>query len=194
MGKRIAIIQGHPSPQSKHLCHELAGAYATGAIAAGHDVRRIEVGQIEFPVLRTADEWKSGVLPDGVRTAQEIIRWAGHLVVVFPLWTGTMPALLKMFLEQVARPGFAMRRRADGRGMDPQLTGKSARIVVTMGMPAWLFRWSSHSCGVRGLQRGTLPSWGIRPVKGTYIGGVDEKNFDAQKWLVALREIGGRGE
>src|SRR6266498_929135 len=194
MGKRIVIIQGHPSPLRKHLCHALADAYAAGAAAAGREVRRIEVAQLEFPILRTADEWRTGAVPEGIRDAQAAVRWADHVVVMFPLWTGTMPALLKAFLEQVARPGFAMRPRADGRGMQPLLIGKSARVVVTMGMPALLFRWSSHSCGVRGLQRATLGSWGFNPVRGFYIGGVDEKRFDAQKWIGALREHGANGK
>jgi putative NADPH-quinone reductase len=194
MEKRIVVIQGHPSPQQTHLGHALADAYAEGAIAAGHEVRRIEVAQLEFPLLRTADDWKSGALPEGLRDAQAAIGWANHLVLIFPLWTGTMPALLKGFLEQVARPGFAFRGRPDGRRPEPALTGKSARVVVTMGMPAFVFRWFYHSYGVRGLRRSILEFCGIKPVRTIYIGMVDDKRFDAKQWLAKLRALGGRGE
>jgi putative NADPH-quinone reductase len=74
--------------------------------------------------------------------AQEGIRWADHLVLVYPLWLGTMPALLQAFLEQVLRPGFAVAHVTNfDRGL---LQSKSARIVVTMGMPAMLFGFSSR--------------------------------------------------
>ena len=193
MKKRVAIIQGHPSLQRTHLGHALADAYDQGAVAGGHEVRRIEVAQLEFPLLRSAEEWNTGALPEGLRDAQAAMGWAEHLVIFFPLWTGTMPALFKGFLEQVARPGFAFRERADGRGLAPALTGKSARIVVTMGMPALAFRWSHHSNGVRGLKRSILGVCGIKPVRTTSIGMVETKSFKAEKWLAKLRELGRAG-
>jgi putative NADPH-quinone reductase len=68
---------------------------------------------------------------------------AQHLAIFFPLWHGTMPALLKVFIEQVMRPGIALEYRKHGfpRGL---LTGRSARLVVTMGMPALIYRWFSE--------------------------------------------------
>jgi len=192
MGKRIAIIQGHPSPQQKHLGHALADAYDQGAVAAGHAVRRIEVAQLDFPLLRTAEDWNEGTLPESLRGAQAAIGWADHLVMLFPLWSGTMPALFKGFLEQIARPGFAFRKNPGG-GMAPALTGKSARIVVTMGMPAVWFQLFYHANGVRGLQRSILGMCGIKPVRTTYIGLVDAKGFNAGKWLAEMRELGRRG-
>jgi putative NADPH-quinone reductase len=193
MGKRIAIIQGHPSPEPKHLGHALADAYAESARAAGHEVRRVDVAQLEFPLLRTADEWKSGALPEGLRDAQAAIAWANHLVVIFPLWTGTMPALLKGFLEHIVRPGFAFRPRPNGGGLAPALTGKSARVIVTMGMPALFFRWTYHSNAVRGLKRSILGFCGIKPIAMTYIGSVDTKSFNGAKWLETMRQLGRAG-
>ena len=38
------------------------------------------------------------------------MQWAEHLVFLFPLWLGDMPAVLKGFLEQLMRPGFGRRR------------------------------------------------------------------------------------
>ena len=194
MKKRVAIIQGHPSLQRTHLGHALADAYDQGAVAGGHEVRRIEVAQLDFPLLRSADEWNNGPLPASLGDAQAAIGWAEHLVILFPLWTGTMPALLKGFFEQVARPGFAFRERADGRGLAPALTGKSARLVVTMGMPALAFRWSYHTHGVRGLKRSILGFCGIKPVRTTCIGMVEAKSFKAETWLLKLRELGRRGD
>ena len=53
LDKGIAIIQAHPDPAGHHLLHAMADAYAEGAAAAGHEVRRIEVAKLEFRLLRT---------------------------------------------------------------------------------------------------------------------------------------------
>jgi len=147
MPHRITIIQGHPDPAGDRLCHALADAYAAGAEAAGHEVARIEVARLDFPVLRTQHDFEHGQVPDSLVEARDAIVSAKHLVVVFPLWHGTMPALLKAFLEQVMRPGVALEYRKHGfpRGL---LTGRSARLVVTMGMPALIYRWyfRAHAC------------------------------------------------
>ncbi|MFZ8466608.1 NAD(P)H-dependent oxidoreductase, partial [Staphylococcus aureus] len=76
---------------------------ADGATAAGHEVRRIEVAKLDFPLLRTQEAFETGALPPTLQQAQEDMRWAGHWVFLFPLWHGTMPALFKGFLEQIFR-------------------------------------------------------------------------------------------
>lgn len=114
MTNRMAIIQGHPDPAGRHLLHAMADAYVEGAIGAGHEVRRIEVAQLEFPLLRTQAEFEAGSLPPSLSQALEDLRWAEHWVFFFPLWHGTMPALLKGFLEHIFRPGFAMEYKQGG--------------------------------------------------------------------------------
>jgi putative NADPH-quinone reductase len=143
MGKGIAIIQGRPDPTGRHLLHAMADAYTEGAITAGHEVRRIEVARLEFPLLRTQVEFETGTLPAALMQAQEDMRWAQHWLFLFPLWHGTMPALFKGFLEQIFRPGFAMEY---GKTGFPKrlLAGCSARIVVTMGMPVLLSARERH--------------------------------------------------
>ena len=94
---KITIIQGHPDSSRRHLCHALADAYADAASQAGHRVSRIEVAGIEFPMLRTKEEFNSGTPPASLKPAVDAIVAAGHTVLVFPLWLGTVPALAKAF-------------------------------------------------------------------------------------------------
>lgn len=149
MSARIAIIQAHPDPAGGHLGHALAAAYADGAREAGREVRVIDVAQLDFPLLRSQRDWQHGELPAALRPAQADIRWADHLVLFFPLWLGDMPALLKGFLEQVARPGFAF-DDVEGNPLGKKLlTGRSARVVVTMGMPALVYRWIFRAHSLR---------------------------------------------
>ena len=147
MPDRIAIIQAHPDPGGGHLCHALAQAYADGAHAAGREVRIVDVARLDFPLLRTQKEWTEGEVPASLRPAQDAIRWADHLVFFFPLWLGDMPALLKGFLEQVARRGFAF-EPVEGNPLGRKLlTGRSARVVGPLGMPARGYRggFRAHS-------------------------------------------------
>ena len=60
MSKRIAIIQGHPDATARHFCHALADEYAKGAEDGGHDVMRIEVATLDFPLLRTKQDFEKG--------------------------------------------------------------------------------------------------------------------------------------
>jgi len=105
---RICIIQGHPTAGGGHFCHALAEAYSEGAIAAGHQVKTLFVAEMEFPLLRSKEDWDKGPAPAAIVSAQGTIRWAEHLVIIHPLWIGAMPGLLKGFFEQALRPGFAM--------------------------------------------------------------------------------------
>jgi putative NADPH-quinone reductase len=194
--KQVLLIQGHPDTTTPHLCHALAAAYASGALESGHSVRSLNVAELEFPLLRSQKAWEDGELPASLQQAQDTIRWAQHIVLFFPLWLGDMPALLKGFLEQVARPGFAFEREAGSTTFTKKgLTGRSARIVVTMGMPALLYRWYFRAHSVRSLERNILGFSGIAPVHETLIGMVG--NFtpgDAERWLRKLRRLGQKAQ
>ncbi len=190
MTRRITIIQGHPDPAGGHLCHALADAYAAGADEAGHAVRRIEVARLDFPLLRTQAEFETGAPPGDLRPAQEAIGWAEQLVIVYPLWLGTMPALLKGFLEQALRPGFAFELKPKGLWVK-RLKGRSARIVVTMGMPAFFYRWYFGAHSLKSLERNILGFCGIRPIRASLFGRVETvADGRRQRWLATMRRHG----
>ena len=107
--KRITIIDGHPDPRRARFVHALSDSYAAGAEAAGHEVRRIEVAALRFALLAERSDWEHGQVPEDIAAAQDAISWAEHLVILYPLWLGDVPALLKGFFEQALRPGFAFR-------------------------------------------------------------------------------------
>src|SRR4051812_44338216 len=79
--KKVTILQGHPDPKGGHFGHALADAYARGASEAGHEVRRIEVARLDFPLLQSQAQWNDGPPPAILREAQSSIAWADHLVV-----------------------------------------------------------------------------------------------------------------
>jgi putative NADPH-quinone reductase len=194
MSKRILILQSHPDASERHFCHALADAYATSARAVGHEVRTIDVGAIDFPLLRSKADWEHGALPAALESAQAGIFWAEHLVFFFPLWLGGMPALLKGFLEQVMRPGFAISRFREGALPASLLAGRSARVVVTMGMPAMVYRWIFRAHSLKVLERNILGIVGISPIKETLVGSVDELTpAQREAWLRTLKLLGKTG-
>lgn len=194
MGKNILLIQGHPDLSEHHLCHTLADAYASGARAAGHTVRLCMVAQLDFPLLRSQREWERGDPPECLLPTLSDIVWARHLVLVYPLWLGDMPALLKGFLEQVARPGFAFARDRLTPLAKKPLAGRSARIVVTMGMPSLVYRLYFRAHSVKSLKRNILRFVGIAPVRETLIGMAGSPDADTiADWVGKMVELGREG-
>jgi putative NADPH-quinone reductase len=190
---RIAILQGHPDPDGARFLRVLADAYAAGAKGAGHEVRVLDIARLDFPLLSGKEEYETGAPPPAIARAQKTIVWAEHLVLFFPLWLGTMPALVKGFLEQTLRPGFAMDKTT--RTWRPLLKGRSARLVVTMGMPEPVYRWYYLAHGLKGLERNVLRFVGIAPVRETWIGGVDGLGAAGRgKWLAKLGKLGAAGK
>jgi len=193
MARRILIILGHPDPRPERLCRGLAESYHQGATEEGHEVKVVDVARLDFMALKSRLEW-DGPAPASLREAQDAIRWAEHLVIVFPLWLGTMPALLKAFFEQVLRPGFAIEQTSPGR-WQKLLGGRSARLVVTMGMPSFLYRWYFRAHGIKSFERNVLEFVGIGPTHETLIGMVEGRDAATrERWLAKLAELGRRGD
>jgi len=192
--RRILLIEGHPDPSPERLNHRLAEAYAEGAAASGHLVHRVAVASLDFPVLRSAQAWQHEPVPPSLKTSQEALLWCEHLVLLFPLWMGDMPALLKAFLEQVVRPGEVMPADRQNPFAHKPLAGRSARVVVTMGMPALAYRWFYRAHSVRSLERNMLGFVGFAPIHTQLIGQVDglgQRGVD--RWAQRLRALGAQG-
>ena len=195
MPRRILVVLGHPDLNPRRLCRALADSYAEGARSAGHEVRRIDIARLDFPLLSSMEEFEHGMVPPDLKDAAEAIRRAEHIVFVFPLWLGTMPALLKAFLEQVMRPGVAFAYPKSGKDgfAATLLKGHSARVIVTMGMPAPLYRFWYLGHGIAGMRRNILNFVGIGPVREMLFGPVEgASEAKRDKWLATMRALGAR--
>jgi len=191
MIKRILIIDGHPDPDRKRFCHALAEAYVEGARETGNEVRTLTVAEMEVPLLRTAAEFAAPPEYSAILTARADLLWCNHLVLVFPLWLGGAPALLRAFLEQVGRANFMA--DATGKGIIQKLKGRSARLIVTMGMPALAYRLIFREHGVRNLMQGVIGFGGIAPVRCTLLGAIEAVSDGERKHRIDLIRSLGRG-
>jgi len=159
-GKRILMILG--TPKSNSFCHALGEAYAQGARSKGHVVRLLKLGEMSYdPVLRDGYEQSQALEPD-LLEAQRQIHWAEHLVFVYPVWWGGIPALLKGFFDRTFLPGFAFKYRNRSQLWDKLLTGRTADLLVTMDTPPWYFRWIYGAPGHRQMTRTILGFSGIK--------------------------------
>ena len=188
MAKRILVIVAHSATSSFTLA--LSQAYVAAATAAGHEVRVLHLGELTFdPILHEGYKQIQALEPD-LLAAQAAISWAEHLCWVFPVWWGSVPALLKGFLDRILLPGFAFKYRPGKAFPEQLLRGRSAQLLVSMDTPPWYFRWVYHMPGIVQLKKTTLEFCGIAPVKVATFGPVISSS-PAQRasWLVKAARL-----
>src|SRR3989344_2537377 len=168
--KKVLVLLGHSDTET--LTGEIANAYEEGARAAGHEVRRINIGELHFdPILHKGYKVIQELEPDLIKV-QEDMKWADHIVVAYPNWWNTMPALLKGLFDRMFLPGFAFHFHKDkSHFWDKLLTGKTGRLIISMDSPKFSDR-IFFGDNTNELRLGILGFAGVRPVRVTKIGGI----------------------
>ncbi|MDY7992357.1 NAD(P)H-dependent oxidoreductase [Paenibacillus polymyxa] len=189
MSKKILVIQGNPAAGS--YGEALAQSYVKGAKAAGAEVRLLQLSELDFnPNLLGGYRNKLPLEPDLIQ-AQESIKWAEHLVFVFPIWWGSLPALMKGFIDRTFMPGFAFKYQKGKPLPDKLLKGRTARLITTMDGPHWYYRFFQGQPGHRMMKDSTLHLCGVKPVHSTAID-LMNKLSDQQRndWLSKVEQLG----
>ncbi|MBB3612137.1 NAD(P)H-dependent oxidoreductase [Rhizobium sp. BK602] len=205
---KVLLVFAHPEPRS------LNGALRDVAVkelqAQGHEVRvsdlyadgwKSEIDRADFPslaadarlmpVAASRNAFGTDTLTDDVKAEIEKLLWADVLILQFPLWWFSMPAILKGWVDRVFAFGFAYgvgehsdKRWGDRYG-EGTLVGKRAMLIVTAG------GWEAHyaSRGVNGpiddllfpINHGILyyPGYDVLPPFVTYsVDRLDEAGFE----------------
>jgi putative NADPH-quinone reductase len=187
---KIAIIIGNAMLDS--FSEALGQAYLRGAQAGGHDVTLIALARLQFDaVLREGYRREQPLEPDLVQ-ARAALFGCDHIVLIFPLWCGDMPAILKGFIERVLQQDLLAIEASHGKKDRFILKGKSARIVMTMGMPAWFYRWYFGAHALKLLKRNILQFTGVKPVRTTLYGMIEAVGDAKRKQWLRDMEILGR--
>jgi len=191
MSKRILVILGHPSRDS--FCAALSDSYITSAQEHGHEVCLLELGELAFdPILREGYLQAQALEPDLLH-AQQLINWAEHLVLVFPVWWGGIPALFKGFLDRILLPGFAFKYRNNSPFPEQLLKGRSADLLVSMDTPPWYYRWVYRMPALQQMRRTTLGFCGIKTQKTLTFGPIISSSAGQRDaWLQQARRLAHR--
>jgi len=189
---KIAIIVGHPDKESYNFA--LARAYIKGAKKAGAELKEINIRELNFnPNLQFGYRKRTELEPD-LLESQKILKWADHLVWVYPVWWGSVPAIMKGFLDRVLLPGFAFKKKEGSLWWDKYFKGKTSRLICTMDQPTWYYRLFNGGPTHAAMKKLTMNFIGVKSVKITSIGPVrlSTKEFRA-KWLRKVEKLGGKG-
>jgi putative NADPH-quinone reductase len=189
MTKKIMIVVGHP--QDNTFCEALGKAYQDGAKSAGHEAQLFQLAPLSFdPILRSGYRAVQPLEPD-LQAAYQALVACDHLVIVFPLWCGDMPALLKGFIERILQPDLVAREKTEHEMNWSIFPGKTARVIMTMGMPVSIYRFWYRGHALKLLKRNILNFIGIRPVRHTLFGMVGtSKPATRERWIAEVRELG----
>lgn len=181
---RTLVLDGHPDPHS--LTAALAREYVAGA---GDDAVLLSLRDLAIdPFLHQGYRPGQAVEPDLVR-ARELIEWSEHITVLTPIWWGSVPALLKGFLDRTLVIGWAFRYRDNGRP-EGLLAGRTGRVIVTSDSPRWYLPLVGDTT-VKQLKGRTLEFCGLSPVRVTRF--TDVRNASDERratWLEDARTLG----
>ena len=187
--KKILIINGHPDKESFNF--GLSEAYKNGAITSGADVREIVIRDLQFnPNLQYGYRQRTELEPD-LLDAQEKLKWADHMVWIYPIWWGSVPAIMKGFLDRVLLPGYAFKKRENSVWWDQYFSGQSARLICTLDQPQWYYRWYYGRPSYHAIKKLTLNYIGVKKVKTTSFGPLWQSTaLQREKWLHQTEELG----
>jgi len=186
---RIYVLFAHPDPESFN--GQLAAGYCSAAIAAGHEVRRQDLFELEFdPILRLGLRAVQPLEVDLI-AARANLDWCEHLVLFYPVWWGNVPALLKGFFDRILYSEITYHHDVDDPSWTGMLQGRSAHIITTSDAPASWLKDHNRDSDLNAVRRGTLEFCGMGPVTVTRIGGV--KDMDTKRrdrWIDRVRHHG----
>lgn len=187
--KNVLLILGHPNDDS--LSHRILEHYRKGAEKSGASIREIIVRKLDFQPILFKGYKRTDALEDDILRSQQDIKWADHIVFIYPNWWGTYPALFKGFIDKVLWPGFAFSFRPGVLKWDQLMKGKSVRIFVTMDTPVWYYRFIQGAPGHKAMKRATLRFCGFHPVKITSFGPAKKANeTKVNQWLKRVEKLG----
>ena len=187
---KIFILLGHTDHET--LSGAFASTYEKAAQAASHEVRRMNVGDMQFdPILHKGYKVIQDLEPD-LKTFMENVKWCEHLVIVYPIWWSALPAKLKGLFDRAWIPGFAFKFADHGLTWEKRLRGRTGRIITSANTPPWLM-YVMYGPVTNSLASAILAFAGI-PTRTTFFG-PSERTSAARhaRWMRKVEALGRRG-
>ena len=195
MKKKILILLGHPVKSG--ICGTLVDAYESSAREAGHDVSRLNIGEMKFdPILHKGYNEIQELEPDLNRFC-ELLNASDHFVIAYPVWWVGMPTILKGLFDRAWLPGSAFRYIRTKVGTRTIFwhrlyRGKTARIIMTSGTHPLIVRFLPGNVNAQ-LRWGILWFAGFKVRTDWFGPSEDVPEKKKARWLARMRKLGKKG-
>lgn len=184
--KKVYIIIGHPAKES--LCKSLALEYQKVAEQKGCVVKVDEIANLEFDPILHEGYNEIQTLEHDLKMVQAKLKWCNELVIFYPMWWGSMPALLKGLIDRAILPGFAFHYHDNDSLWDKYLTNRTAKIFSTSGGPSIYNRLVYKNADFTVMKKAILGFVGFKTVKCKRFGGISRKEFQAQQTIDSIKK------
>lgn len=148
--KKILVVSAHPEGDSLNAA---LTDFAVGHLrAAGHEVQLSDLYAMKWKAIVDADDFPdhgaderlhvmaasetatlAGRLSADVAAEQEKVRWADAVILQFPMWWFSPPAILKGWIDRVFTAGFGYGPKVPPPYSEGALAGRRALVSVTAG-------------------------------------------------------------
>jgi NAD(P)H dehydrogenase (quinone) len=188
MSKRVLVLAANPKQDS--FISSLAEAYASAA-EKHHEVQLLKISEMEFNIDLSSGYDEESSMEDSLKSFQASLQWCDHLVILTPIWWGSLPAKLKGLIDRTFLPGFAFQYEKGKSIPRKLLKGKTARIVMTMDTPQWYYSLIQGEPAIKQLKATTLEFVGFHSVRSKMIGPIISSTKESRiKWVNDVSSLG----
>ena len=182
--KTLIIIA---NPKVDSFSFAMANKYKELAIAKGSEVEIIDLYRSKYRQPFFTYENANGLktTPE-MEYFQNKISQADELVFVFPYWWGSMPAILKNFIDWNFSRGFAFEYvNSRPKGL---LTNKNVTIFTSTGAPSFIYKITGANRRLKKMfQKQIIEFCGMKLKSFNIYGGVDKSKTDTSDILDRIR-------
>ena len=184
-------VYNHPHEGS--FCSAIREAVENGLKTGGHEYKVIDLDKDGFdPVMRSKDlkafvsagkigeEGLEDVDPLVLRY-MKMMRWAEQIVMIFPIWWMTTPAMTKGFIDKVIFPGIVYKMES-GKLVSMLSSLKQVTIITTMNTPSEVYHDMFGNSLEGSLIKGTFNQIGIHDIRWISLNMVKQCG-DEKRWV-----------
>ena len=190
MKKNVLIVTAHPS--SKNLTQGIAKIVKEEKEEQQKTVKLLDLYRDkQLPYLTFEDAHADAPTPQR-DYYQEQIKWAEEIIIIYPFWWGSMPAILKNWVDTVLTMGFAANYDDRGRPYG-LLQGRSVRIITTCGAPAFLYCLNGITRANKNIWKKSIVKFCGMDFDGYHLyGGVDTSGKNVEKIFTSVKKLANR--
>ncbi|MDO6525283.1 MULTISPECIES: NAD(P)H-dependent oxidoreductase [unclassified Motilimonas] len=175
--KKVLILNANPKRES--LNKAMGEAYKASIIGK-HEVVSVNIGELDFQADLTEGYDKVQPLEPDLEQLQLHISWADHIVIISPVWWGSMPAKFKGAIDRTFLSGFAFSYE-EGKSIPKKLLkGKTSELIFTLDTPVFWYKLVQGNVIYKHLKRTILDFVGIKTVATQYFGPVISSKPEAR--------------